>query len=129
MRDRVLALLTAIGVTGAEKDPVVTLAIDNARWKIKNLTNLFDIPEGLEGVAVGISVGEYLRVKKAAGQLDVAGLDFTEAVVKSLQEGDTNVSYAVGEGSQTPEQRLDGLIDYLTNGRTGEIYRYRRLVW
>lgn len=129
MRDCVLALLTAIGVTGAEKDPVVTLALDNARWKIKNLTNLSDVPEGLEGVAVGIAVGEYLRVKKAAGQLDMEGLDLTEAVVKSLQEGDTNVSYAVGEGSQTPEQRLDGLIDYLTNGRTGEIYRYRRLIW
>lgn len=129
MRDYVLALLTEIGVTGAEKDPVVTLALDNAHWKIKNLTNLSDIPEGLEGVAVNIAVGEYLRVKKAAGQLDMEGLDLTEAVVKSLQEGDTNVSYAVGEGSQTPEQRLDGLIDYLTNGRTEEIYRYRRLVW
>lgn len=129
MRDCVLALLTAIGVTGTEKDPVVTLVLDNARWKIKNLTNLSDIPKGLEGVVVGIAVGEYLRVKKAAGQLDMEGLNLTEAVVKSLQEGDTNVSYAVGEGSQTPEQRLDGLIDYLTNGRTGEIYRYRRLAW
>jgi len=52
-----------------------------------------------------------------------------DAAVKSIQEGDTNITFALGEGSSTPEQRLNSLIDYLINGRIGEIYRYRRLVW
>lgn len=29
----------------------------------------------------------------------------------------------------TPEQRLNSLIDFLINGRVGEIYRYRKMVW
>ena len=69
---------------------------------------------------------EYLNMKKCSGQLEGFDLD---AAVKSIQEGDTNITFALGEGSSTPEQRLNSLIDYLINGRIGEIYRYRRLVW
>ena len=58
-----------------------------------------------------------------------AEIDLDAAAVKSIQEGDTNIIFALGEGSSTPEQRLNSLIDYLINGRIGEIYRYRRLVW
>lgn len=129
MREKVLELLSALGVREAEQDPFVTFAINQAGWKIKSLTNRDQVPEGLEGVTAELAAGEYLRVKKAAGQLTIEGLDWSGAAVKSLQEGDTNVIFAVGEGSQTPEQRLEGLIDRLENGRLREIYRYRRLVW
>jgi len=71
-------------------------------------------------------VGQYLKWKKDCGQLEGFDLD---AAVKSIQEGDTNITFAVGEGSATPEQRLNNLIEYLTNGRTREFIRYRRLVW
>ena len=77
-------------------------------------------------MAVYMAVGEYLNMKKCSGQLEGFDLD---AAVKSIQEGDTNITFALGEGSSTPEQRLNSLIDYLINGRIGEIYRYRRLVW
>ena len=56
------------------------------------------------------------------------GLDF-EAAIKQIQEGDTNTVFAVGEGSLTPEQRLEVLISRLTRDRTREFIRYRRLVW
>ena len=49
--------------------------------------------------------------------------------MKSIQEGDTNITFASGEGSLTPEQRLDVLIARLTADRSREILRYRRLVW
>lgn len=52
-----------------------------------------------------------------------------DAAVKQIQEGDTSVTFAAGEGSQTPEQRLDSLIDRLTAGREKELVRYRRLIW
>jgi len=52
-----------------------------------------------------------------------------DAAIKQIQEGDTNTVFAIGEGSLTPEQRLNGLIDYLINGRSDELYRYRKLVW
>ena len=126
MRDKAVAMLTALGVAGAADDPLLDMVISNVQWRIKNLTNQKEVPEGLESMAVSMAVGEYLNMKKATGSLE--GFDL-EAAVKQIQEGDTNISFAVGEGSLTPEQRLNSLIDYLINGRIGEIYRYRRLVW
>lgn len=126
MREQVIAMLTALGVTGAVEYPLLDMAIANIQWRIKNLTNLQTIPEGLESMAVSMAAGEYLNMRKATGSLE--GFDL-EAAVKQIQEGDTNISFAIGDGSSTPEQRLNSLIDYLINGRIGEIYRYRRLVW
>ena len=126
MRDDVVAMLTALGVTGAGADPLLDILLMNVQQRIMNKINCSTIPEGLEGVAVYMAVGEYLNAKKAMGQLTGFDLD---AAVKSIQEGDTNITFALGEGSSTPEQRLNSLIDYLINGRIGEIYRYRRLVW
>lgn len=126
MRDQVISMLTALGVTGATTDPLLDILLQNVQQRILNKTNQSVIPEGLESVAVYMAVGEYLNMKKTVGQLTGFDLD---AAVKSIQEGDTNITFALGEGSSTPEQRLNSLIDYLINGRIGEIYRYRRLVW
>lgn len=127
MRDKAVAMLTALGVAGAADDPLLDIALNNVQRRIKNLSNLSEIPEGLESLAVSMAVGEYLNMKKCSGQLE--GFDLDAAAMKSIQEGDTNITFALGEGSSTPEQRLNSLIDYLINGRIGEIYRYRRLVW
>ena len=119
-------MLTALGVTGAATDPLLDILLHNVQQRILNKTNQSVIPEGLESVAVYMAVGEYLNMKKAMGQL--TGFDL-EAAVKQIQEGDTNTVFAFGEGSLTPEQRLNGLIDYLINGRSDELYRFRKLVW
>lgn len=119
-------MLTALGVTRAADDPLLGIVISNVQWRVKNETNLKEIPEGLESVAVYMAVGEYLNMKKVSGQLE--GFDL-EAAVKQIQEGDTNTVFAIGDGNSTPEQRLDSLINFLINGRMDEIYHYRRLVW
>lgn len=49
--------------------------------------------------------------------------------VKQIQEGDTNVVFAVGSGEQTAEQRLDTLIEWLTAGNMEELKRYRKARW
>ncbi len=126
MRDQVISMLTALGVTGAATDPLLDIVLTNVQWRIKNLTNRTTVPDGLENMLVQMTVGEYLKMKKDTGQLE--GLDL-EAAIKQIQEGDTNITFAIGDGSQTPEQRLNSLIDFLINGRIGEIYRYRRIVW
>lgn len=126
MRDQVISMLTALGVTGAATDPLLDILLQNVQQRILNKTNQSVIPEGLEGVAVYMAVGEYLNMKKTVGQLTGFDLD---AAIKQIQEGDTNTVFAIGEGSLTPEQRLNGLIDYLINGRSDELYRYRKLVW
>lgn len=126
MRDNVISLLIAFGVTGAETDPLIDFVIDSVAERIKNETNLTSIPDGLTKLAVEMAVGQYLSLKKSLGQLE--GFDL-ETAIKQIQEGDTNTVFAIGEGSTTPEQRLDALINYLINGRTREFIRYRRVVW
>lgn len=126
MRDQVISMLTALGVTGAATDPLLDILLQNVQQRILNKTNQSVIPEGLESVAVYMAVGEYLNMKKTVGQLTGFDLD---AAIKQIQEGDTNTVFAIGEGSLTPEQRLNGLIDYLINGRSDELYRFRKLVW
>jgi len=126
LREQVIAMLTALGVTGAAEDPLLDIVISNVQYRVQNKTNRKDMPEGLVSVAVYMAVGEYLNMKKVSGQLGGFDLD---AAIKQIQEGDTNTVFAIGDGSSTPEQRLDALISYLINGRTREFYRFRRLVW
>lgn len=126
MRDQVISMLTALGVTGAATDPLLDILLQNVQQRILNKTNQSVIPEGLESVAVYMAVGEYLNAKKATEQLTGFDLD---AAIKQIQEGDTNTVFALGEGSLTPEQRLNVLIDYLINGRSDELYRFRKMVW
>lgn len=126
MRDQVISMLTALGVTGAATDPLLDILLQNVQQRILNKTNQSVIQEGLESVAVYMAVGEYLNAKKATGQLTGFDLD---AAIKQIQEGDTNTVFALGEGSLTPEQRLNVLIDHLINGRSDELYRFRKMVW
>ena len=126
MREDVVALLDAFGVTGAADDPLLDFIISTVTERIKNETNQPAIPEGLNRLAVEMVAGQYLSLKKGSGQLE--GFDL-EAAVKQIQEGDTNTVFAIGDGNTTPEQRLDTLINYLMNGRTREFIKYRRLVW
>jgi len=127
LREDVVTLLAALGVAGAAENPLLDLVINQVQWRIKNLTNLQEVPEGLVGLAVQMAAGEFLSMLKGSGQLE--GFELEEAAIKQIQEGDTNTVFSVGDGSYTPEQRLDSLIDFLINGRVGEIYRYRKMVW
>lgn len=127
--EKIATFLSALGLTGAEDDPLLPLTVENVRYRVQNETGVQPpFPEGLENIAVSMAAGFYLAAKKAAGQLNLEGVDL-DAAVKQVQEGDTSVTFAAGEGSQTPEQRLDSLIDRLTAGREKELIRYRRLIW
>lgn len=126
MREKIIDFLTDMGITEAENDGLLDLIINNVEYKVLNETNtVLPMPEGLESIAVYMAIGEYLSFKKTSGQLESIDL---ELAVKQIQEGDTNIQYAIGEGSQTPEQRLDSLITFLSN-RASELVKYRRLVW
>lgn len=57
-----------------------------------------------------IALGEYLiRIKNA--NLDLLNVNFDDAI-KTIKEGDVSLTYAIGEGMKTNEQRLDFLIDF-----------------
>ena len=71
--------------------------------------------------------GAFLFALKQTGTLNTT---FNlEAAVKQVQTGDTNVTFAIGDGSQTPEQRLNALLAYwMTNGE-GDFVCYRKFKW
>ncbi|HGT1768226.1 TPA: hypothetical protein ACMWN4_003724 [Clostridioides difficile] len=103
--------------------------IDFVREKIENIIkldcNISEIPKELHNIEVDMIVGEFLFTKKNMGQLDIESINF-EAVEKSISEGDTKVDFAI---SQTPEQRFDSLIAYLTTYGKNKILTFRCLRW
>lgn len=128
MEANVIAYLEALGVQVSAGDALLGMVIRTVEQKLKNLTNCPEIPEGLGPMAIRMAAGEYLFTRKGMGLLDVETVDLA-AAEKSIKEGDTQITYAVGEGSLTPEQRLDNLISAMVGVDMAEIYRYRRLVW
>ena len=129
MKKRLRERLAAFGYELQPADEALLgFALDKAVGSIKNDCNLAEVPEGLQRIAVEWAAGEFLQAKKAFAPDDLAGLDL-EAAVKQIQAGDTNVVFAAGEGSQTPEQRLNGLINYLLSYGRSELSCYRRFRW
>lgn len=126
MYEKAADLLAALGITEAVNDPLLHAVVSNTEYRVLNKTNTaLPMAEDLESIAVYMAVGEYLKCKKVCGQLD--GIALTPEV-KRLKEGDTDIQYAIGEGSLTPEQRLDQMIDWFQK-RSRELYKFRRLVW
>ena len=109
-------------------EAILSFSVQKAENTIKNDCNTSSVPEGLINIAVDMAVGEFLMAKKTFVPDELAGLDLSIAV-KQIQEGDTSITFAAGEGSLTAEQRLDNLINYLLTYGKGEFVRYRRLLW
>lgn len=125
----VIERLTEIGYEVKESDSSsLTFCVEKVRSTIKNETNLQDVPEELEHIAIDMAVGEFLLGKKTFTPDDIAGLDLT-GVVKEIKEGDTTTSFGTGESTQTPEQRLTTYINYLLNYGKAEFSSFRRLKW
>lgn len=96
--------------------------------EIKTFCNIKTVPEELERIIVDMTVGEFLLSKKTFAPDSLTGIDLDNAV-KQIELGDTNVSFAVGAGSQTPEQRLDSFIDCLRHPPRGQFIAHRKLRW
>ena len=129
MLDRVKARLASFGYTlKAGDEAALAFSIRKVENTIKNDCNVSSIPDGLENIAIDMAIGEFLTEKKAFAPEDIAGLDLDFAV-KQIQAGDTTTVFAVGEGSSTPEQRLNVFLNYLLTYGREEFSCYRRIRW
>ena len=129
MLEAVKQRLQSFGFKVKKRDEaLLSFSVQKAESTVKNECNVPQVPDGLRSIAVDMAVGEFLLAKKAFAPADIAGLDL-DIAVKQIQQGDTNTVFAVGEGSQTPEQRLDSLIDRLLNGGREQFSCYRRIRW
>ena len=127
MFEDVVERLKSFGYEVTEADNLMLeFIIQKVENSIKADCNINTIPEGLHEIAVDMVVGEFLLTKKSRGQLE--GFDL-ETAVRQIQEGDTSVTFAVGDGSKTSEERLDELILYLMNHGKGKFTSYRCIKW
>ncbi len=127
MLEDVTKRLESFGYEVTEADNwMIEFLIQKIENSIKTDCNINTIPEELHEIAVDMVVSEFLLNKKSRGQLE--GFDL-EAAVKQIHEGDTSVTFAIGDGSKTPEERLDELILYLMNYGKGKFAAYRCIKW
>jgi hypothetical protein len=119
--------LESLGIEiNVNDDALINFSIEKITNHIKSQTNLKLIPQGLNEVAIDMVVGEFLFLKKSMGQLSIETIDFS-AFAKQVQDGDTNVTFAV-EANSTPEAKFDAMVDYLRGGDTN-LKTYRVLSW
>jgi hypothetical protein len=129
MLERIKERLQSLGYTVKDSDDIaINFAMQKVENTIKNDCNISAIPDGLMNIAINMVVGEFLMSKKTFAPSDLLNFNLDSAI-KQIQEGDTNISFAVGEGSKTDEQRLDSFIDYFLNCGRDEFITYRRFRW
>lgn len=127
--DKVKERLKSFGYEVRTDDEfALTFSMEKVRNTIRNEINKDEVPKGLEHIAVDMACGEFLLSKKTFMPDDLKNIDL-DLAVKQIQKGDTNTVFAVGEGSQTPEQRLNIFINHLLTYGRSEFARYRRFVW
>lgn len=129
LKEKVKQRLKSFGYKFKDGDEtILEFCIQKTEWSIKNECNIAAIPEGLVFIAIDMAAGEFFKAKKTFTPGDITALDLDMAV-KQIQAGDTNVVFAAGESSLTPEQRFDSFINYLLTYGRGEFSCYRKIRW
>ena len=126
-REHVIKRLAQLGYVATIED---SDHIDFELEKIINYTlnycNITAVPAIIEPRLIDRVCGEFLYYKKNSGSLE--GFNY-EAVIKQIKEGDTSITYAVGQGEDTPENRFDTFVKQLERGYDKWITPHRRLRW
>lgn len=124
----VLKRLESLGYTIQDGDGwMIGFSTQKVENHINNSCNTTSIPVGLKITAVDMICGEFLFAMKQTGKLNET-FDL-EAAVKQIQTGDTSVTFALGDGSSTPEQRFDTFVNYLLNYGRDQFSVYRKIKW
>lgn len=128
--EQILNRLLSLGYKPSEADSwMITFCIQKVENHIKNSCNISEIPDELKEIEIDRICGEFLFSKKQSGQLNAENGFDVEMAIKQVQAGDTNVTFAVGEGSETLETKLNALISYLLNYGEGDFICYRQIKW
>lgn len=105
-----------VGVEDVD-DSLLDFIYNAEKQHILNFCNRSDLPEELEKELIQMAAGRYILIKK--GEI----LGDNAEIVTSVSEGDVSVSF----NADTPSERLDSLIAYLTRER--DLVCYRKLKW
>ena len=126
-REQVIKRLKMLGYAATPEDnDQIDYEMNMILNYVKNYCNITDIPEILDPRIIDRICSDFLYYKKNSGSL--AGFNY-DAVIKSIKEGDTTLTYAVGQGEDTPENRFDSFVKKLERGFDKWITPHRRLRW
>ena len=124
---RVTERLKDLGYTVTDGDiSMLQFELDKTIDYVKNYCNITTIPEILDNRIIDKVCYYFLYNKKNSGSLD--GFDY-DVVIKSVKEGDTTITYAVGQGEDTPENRFDAFVKSLERGFDKWITPHRCVRW
>lgn len=125
MLEKVKERLKTLGYEATDNDSVaLTFALNKAGGMVKNLCNLYEVPEELEHVLIERACGEFLLVLSQTNRLPESFN--AESAIKSVKLGDTDVSFVEGQSS---EEKTSTLINHLLNEGSEELICYRKLKW
>lgn len=91
-----------------------------------NLTDANQLPDVLTKRTIDRICMEFLFFKKNTGQLVNFDYDYC---LKSIEQGDTKVTYAVGQDGETDASRFNKTLDYMSKGYDKWICKYRVIRW
>ena len=126
-KNTIVKRLAMLGYTATpEDDASIEFELTKILNYVMNYCNRQDIPEILDKRITDRVCSEFLFYKKNSGSLE--GFNY-DNVIKSIKEGDTTITYAVGQGEDTPENRFDNFVKSLERGFDKWITPHRRLRW
>lgn len=126
-REQVIKRLKMLGYVATQEDyDHIDYEMTKILNYVKNYCNITNIPEILDPRITDRICSDFLYYKKNSGSLE--GFNY-DAVIKSIKEGDTTLTYAVGQGEDTPENRFDAFVRTLERGFDKWITPHRRLRW
>lgn len=126
-KDDVIQRLESLGyIYNPADEDQIEFEMNKVLDYVMNYCNITTIPDILDKRIIDRICGYFLYYKKNSGSLD--GFNY-DTVIKSIKEGDTTLTYAVGQGEDTPENRFDSFVRSLERGFDKCLTPHRRLRW